>query len=90
MQLNHDNYFSPEAMMEYMSTSQFKSFEKCEAAVMAELYGLYKPETKNAILRASYLRRQSPAMSNHFLMAIRRWYRAVEQPRDNLRVITRT
>ena len=50
MQLNHDNYFSPEAMIEYMSTSQFKSFEKCEAAVMAELYGLYKPEDKECYL----------------------------------------
>ena len=49
MQLNHDNYFSPEAMMEYMSTSQFKSFEKCEAAVMAELYGLYKPGDKRML-----------------------------------------
>lgn len=39
MNLTHDNYFSSEMMMEYMSTSQFKSFEQCESAALAELQG---------------------------------------------------
>lgn len=39
MNLTHDNYFSPEAMSFYMSTSQFKAFERCEAAALAELRG---------------------------------------------------
>lgn len=37
--LTHKNYFSPEMMMEYMSTSQFKAFEQCESAALAELQG---------------------------------------------------
>ena len=32
MELNSENYFSREANMAYMSVSQFKAFEKCEAA----------------------------------------------------------
>jgi len=39
MTLTHDNYFSSKAMNLYMSTSQFKAFEKCEAAALAELRG---------------------------------------------------
>jgi len=39
MQLSHDDYFSPEMMQKYMSTSQFKAFEKCQAAALAELQG---------------------------------------------------
>jgi hypothetical protein len=39
--LIHENYFSPEMMMKYMSTSQFKAFESCEAAALAELKGEY-------------------------------------------------
>ena len=37
LKLTHDNYFSEEAEMAYMSYSQFKAFEMCpEAAVKAE------------------------------------------------------
>lgn len=39
MNLTHENYFSPEMMMKYMSTSQFKNFESCESAAFAELQG---------------------------------------------------
>jgi len=39
MILTHDNYFSRAAMGFYMSTSQFKAFEKCESAALAELRG---------------------------------------------------
>lgn len=41
MKLNSENYFSAEVMTEYMSTSQFKSFEQCEAKALAELKGDY-------------------------------------------------
>lgn len=37
MFLTHENYFSPEMMLRYMSNSQFHSFERCEAAAMDEL-----------------------------------------------------
>lgn len=39
MNLTHENYFSPEMMMQFMSTSQFKAFESCEAKALAELRG---------------------------------------------------
>ena len=41
MQLTNENYFSPEMMLKYMSTSQFKSFENCEAAALAEVRNEY-------------------------------------------------
>ena len=33
-----ENYYSPEMNMAYMGSTQFKAFEKCEAAALAELY----------------------------------------------------
>lgn len=35
--LTAENYYSPEANQAYMSVSQFRSFEVCEAAAIAEL-----------------------------------------------------
>ena len=55
MILTNESYYSPKANKEYMSVSQFKSFEKCEAAAMAELNGEYeRPQTK-ALLVGSYV-----------------------------------
>ena len=34
--LTAENYFSPEANMQYMSCSQFKSFLTCEASALAD------------------------------------------------------
>ena len=31
-----ENYYSPEMNMAYMGSTQFKAFEKCEAAALAE------------------------------------------------------
>ncbi len=45
--LTSENYFSPEAMREYMSSSQFKAFSSCSAAAMAELEGRYSPAGKD-------------------------------------------
>lgn len=39
MNLTHENYFLPQANLFYMSTSQFKAFEQCEAKALAELRG---------------------------------------------------
>ena len=39
MNLIESNYFSAEAMLHYMSTSQFKQFEDCEARAMSILRG---------------------------------------------------
>lgn len=53
--LTNENYFSPENQMEYMSVSQFKSFEKCQAAALAELSGKYEREKTTALLVGSYV-----------------------------------
>lgn len=52
--LTKDNYYSKEANQKYISVSQFKAFDKCEAAAMAELRGEYvKPKTA-ALLIGNY------------------------------------
>lgn len=55
MRLTKKNYYSPQANMEYMSVSQFKSFDKCEAAALAELRGEYAPKSKTALLVGGYV-----------------------------------
>lgn len=55
LKLTNDNYFSPEANMQYMSASQFKAFRKCEAAAMAELTGAWKRPESTALLEGSYV-----------------------------------
>jgi len=55
MKLTHDNYYSPEANQAYMSVSQFKAFDKCEAAALAELRGEYKPAQSVSMLVGSYV-----------------------------------
>ena len=55
LKLTAENYFSPEANMEYMSASQFKSFRKCEAAAMAELRGEIERKETTALLVGSYV-----------------------------------
>ena len=36
-----ENYYSPQMHTAYMGSTQFKAFEKCEAAALAELRGAY-------------------------------------------------
>ena len=55
MNLTNENYFSPEASMEYMGVSQFKSFEKCEAMALAEIKGEYERPQSKALLMGSYV-----------------------------------
>lgn len=55
MILTKRNYFSRKANLEFMSVSQFKSFEKCPNAAMAELTGKYKREKTTALLVGSYV-----------------------------------
>lgn len=55
MRLTAKNYFGREAAQKYMSVSQFKAFQKCEAAALAEVRGEYtRPET-TALLVGSYV-----------------------------------
>lgn len=55
MELTKDNYFSREMSMKFMSVSQFKAFEKCQSAALAEIKGEYKREKTTALLVGSYV-----------------------------------
>lgn len=55
MTLNHDNYYGPEANWEYMSKSQFSSWQRCEAATLAELRGEYTRPDSTALLVGSFV-----------------------------------
>lgn len=55
LKLTAENYYSPEANMEYMSASQFKAFYKCEAAALAELKGEWNRPSTTALLVGSYV-----------------------------------
>ena len=55
MILTNENYYSEKSNMEYMSVSQYKQFQKCEAAAMAELRGEWKRPKTTALLVGSYI-----------------------------------
>lgn len=50
-----ENYYDPEIQMAYMGATQFKAFQKCEAAALAELLGNYVRETTTALLVGGYI-----------------------------------
>lgn len=55
MKLTSNNYYSRDANLAYFSVSQFKRFNECEAAALAELNGEYEPERGRALLLGSYV-----------------------------------
>lgn len=55
MNLTKRNYYTRKANREFMSVSQFKSFQKCPASALAELKGKYKREKGTALLVGSYV-----------------------------------
>ena len=55
MALSEHTYYSKEAGREFMSVSQFKNFQKCEAMAMAELNGEYTPERGRALILGNYV-----------------------------------
>ena len=55
MILTNDNYYSPEANQEYMSVSQYKDFQKCEAMALASLRGEWTRPQTTALLVGSYI-----------------------------------
>ena len=55
MILTQANYYSTEAAREFWSVSQFKAFNKCEAAGFAEVFGDYKREETDSLLIGSYV-----------------------------------
>lgn len=55
MELTHENYYSVEANMEYMSVSQFKDFQKCELYGLKKATGEYVEEKSTALLVGGYM-----------------------------------
>jgi hypothetical protein len=50
-----ENYFSTEAELAYMGSTQFKRFMECPARAMAMLHGEWEEETSTALLVGSYV-----------------------------------
>lgn len=50
-----ENYYSKTCSMAYMGSTQFKAFQKCEAAALAEIRGEYTPPTSTALLVGGYI-----------------------------------
>lgn len=55
MILTNENYYSLEANREYMSVSQYKQFQKCEAAAMAQIAGEWQSPMTTALMVGSYV-----------------------------------
>lgn len=55
MKLTNGNYYGAKANREFMSVSQFKQFQKCEAMAMAELNGEYERPKSKALLLGSFV-----------------------------------
>lgn len=55
MILTNENYYTPEMNWQYMSVSQYKQFQKCEAAAMAQLRGEWTQPKTTALLVGSYV-----------------------------------
>lgn len=55
MKLTATNYYSEKANQEFFSVSQFKSFQKCPAATIAQLKGEWVPERGRALVLGSYV-----------------------------------
>ena len=53
--LTEQNYYSDSANTEYMSVSQFKDFQKCEAMAMAKINGEWSQPKSKALLLGSYV-----------------------------------
>ena len=55
MKLTNSNYFSPEAQLAFMSVSQFKDFDRCEAMALAKVTGEWQEAKGTALLVGSYV-----------------------------------
>jgi hypothetical protein len=66
MELSKENYYSLEADREYMSVSQFKSFNECEAKAKAKLDGIWQDKPNEAFLIGSYVHSWSEGKLEEF------------------------
>jgi hypothetical protein len=55
MKLTNKNYYGTASNKQFMSVSQFKQFQKCEAMAMAELNGEYERPQSKALLLGSFV-----------------------------------
>ena len=55
MKLTNGNYYGAKANNEFMSVSQFKDFQRCEAMAMAKLKGEYEQPKSSALLLGSFV-----------------------------------
>lgn len=55
MNLTKRNYFTRKANREFMSVSQFKAFERCQASALAEVNKQYERKKTTALLVGSYV-----------------------------------
>lgn len=55
IELNKDNYHSPQANKEYWSKSLFSAFDKCEACGFAMVRGEYEQEKTTSLMVGSYV-----------------------------------
>ena len=55
MKLTNKNYYGAKASQEFMSVSQFKNFQKCEAMALAELKGECERPKSKALLLGSFV-----------------------------------
>ena len=54
MELTHENYYSKEANLEYMSVSQYKDFKRCELYGLKKATGEYVEPKSTALLVGGY------------------------------------
>lgn len=65
--LTKKNYHSPEAGMKYMSVSQYKGWQSCEAATLARLKGEYKNNSNSdALIAGSFLHAWNEGVLDEF------------------------
>lgn len=67
MILTSKNYYSQEANKLYMSNSQYKDFQKCEAMAMAKVNGQYAEPSTMALLVGGYVDAYFSGEMSHFL-----------------------
>jgi hypothetical protein len=55
MNLTPENYFSVEANMQYMGSTQYKDFSKCESMALAKVKGDFEEEKTTSLFVGSYI-----------------------------------
>lgn len=65
MELNRNNYYTPEADTEYMSCSQYEEFLDCEARAMAKLDKRFVRKDSEAFLVGNYFHTYFEGMEAH-------------------------